>query len=333
MIALDDDWVWDSWYAWDTGTLHAFYLKAPKSLGDPNLRHVNARVGHSTSVDGRNWVHHQDALQPSAVEAFDDRAIWTGSVLQHEGLWHMFYTGIDQSAMGRIQRVGHATSSDLFNWTRVQVNPILSAQHPQHATALRDERGEEPFRDPWVFWHEDQWHMLVTARSTEQGVRGNGNMAHATSQNLYDWSLQEPLLSSTGFDQLEVFQVVEVDGRWFLIFCTQPADVHRPGVPKSFTTYAAPADGPLGPFHLDEARPITEGSEGIYAGRIVRMPDGTNTLLGFIESGEPGGFGGVISDPLPVVVSAEGALVLDVEQPSSGGDRGTGLYADVTHRS
>lgn len=333
MIELAEYWVWDSWYAWQEQTLHAFYLKAAKSLGDPDRRHHNARVGHSTSTDGVNWEHHQDALLPRDEIGFDDQAIWTGSVLQHEGIWHMFYTGIDQRSMGKIQRIGHATSSDLFNWTRVGSDPILSAQFPEHATARTDPRREEPFRDPWVFWFEGSWHMFATARSSALSKNGGGNMAHAISSDLYNWKLVDSMLNDSGFDQLEVIQLVEVFGRWFLIFCTQPADIHRPGVPKRFTTYAAPAAGPLGPYRLDQARPITGEADGIYAGRVVRLPNGSAALLGFTESGLPGGFGGVISDPLQLTISEEGSLVLDIKQTSAVRDGGPSMHVDSAARS
>ena len=34
-----DDWIWDSWIADDGERYHLFFLKAPRALGDPDLRH------------------------------------------------------------------------------------------------------------------------------------------------------------------------------------------------------------------------------------------------------------------------------------------------------
>lgn len=332
MISLADDWVWDSWYVWQESTLHAFYLKAPKSLLDPNLRHQNARVGHSTSEDGISWQHHADALGPTDSDTFDNQAIWTGSIVRHDGLWHMFYTGIDRHTKGQIQRVGHATSPDLFTWTRVQSTPVITAQAPWYAVASTDARAEEPFRDPWVFWHLGEWHMLITARDASGATVGTGNMAHATSPDLYNWSLREPLIVNSGFDQLEVFEVTQIAGRWFVTFCMQSRDVHRPGVLPRVATYAAPAASPLGPYDLDAAHPIpVEG--GLYAGRIVEFPAGSHRLMGFIENGEPGGFGGVIADPIPLVVDDRGWLVFDVEQSGAGRNGGTSLHSNVAHHA
>ena len=86
MIALHDDWVWDSWYAQDGEDLHVFYLKAPKSLGDSDKRHHNAQVGHSVSTDGVNWTELPDALLRREGEYFDSQGIWTGSVLKHNDI-------------------------------------------------------------------------------------------------------------------------------------------------------------------------------------------------------------------------------------------------------
>jgi beta-fructofuranosidase len=47
VLKLDDEWIWDGWIA-DTGdAYHLFFLTAPRSLGDPALRHEEARIGHA----------------------------------------------------------------------------------------------------------------------------------------------------------------------------------------------------------------------------------------------------------------------------------------------
>lgn len=296
-ISRAHDWLWDSWYAQAEDGIHAFHLTAPKSLGNPELRHVNARVGHSRSHDFVTWEELPDALLPGESGSFDDLATWTGCVLEHKGAWHMFYTGIEKRTGGAIQRIGHAVSSDLTNWERVSTEPILEADARWYSTIASGEP-DEPFRDPWVFWHDGQWHMLVTAKhsSDARDGRGLGTMAHATSSDLMTWTLHEPLIHDSGFRQLEVFQVVEIDGSWNVVFCTGPGDVSRPRIEAKFATYMAPAAGPLGPFDLDQARPLAGG--GVYAGRIVTLTDGAPALMGFIDSGEPGGFTGVIGAPI-----------------------------------
>ena len=54
-LRLPDHWVWDAWYAVDGDVVHAYFLHAPRSLGDPDRRHFRARVGHAVSRDLVRW--------------------------------------------------------------------------------------------------------------------------------------------------------------------------------------------------------------------------------------------------------------------------------------
>lgn len=302
VLSRTDDWVWDSWYAVDGDTLHAFTLTAPTSLGDSELRHVNARVGHSISTDGVNWTHIADALGPSTGDAFDSQATWTGSIVRVGELWHMFYTGIHRQTRERVQAVGHATSPDLITWTRVQEDATVRAD-AQYAQLGNPHDGAEHFRDPWVFFHDGDWHMLTTA-SDHAGL---GTIAHATSANLKDWTVQPPLVSDSGFKQIEVTQTIEIDGQWVLLFCAATNDVLRDDVAAGWGTYCAPADGPAGPFHLDRAELF---APGVYAARAVWFQERW-VLFGFLGDGTEAGFAGVISDPLGLHATDRGTIALD----------------------
>jgi hypothetical protein len=65
-----DLWFWDSWYAKDGDTWHGYFLQAPKSLIDPDARHLNAtqppcRVERSGQLD-RHGHHVRAAAQRGA---------------------------------------------------------------------------------------------------------------------------------------------------------------------------------------------------------------------------------------------------------------------------
>ena len=299
MLSRENEWIWDSWFVVDGDDLHAFYLMAPKSLGDPDLRHTNARIGHSVSQDARTWTQLPDAFGPSDGDGFDNQAIWTGSIVKEGDLWHFFYTGINRETRERVQKLGHATSTDLITWTRVSSEPILQAAHP-YATTETSPDGAEHFRDPWVFSLDGQWHMTVTSNDLD----GWGTVAHATSPDLTTWTLQPALVENSQLRQIEVTETICVDGSWVLIFCCGPRDVERPGVTKAFGTYAVPAGGPAGPFDFDTIDLI---ADGVYAARVVEFR-GETLLLGFLDTGTPGGFTGVIGDPIPLHLNARGTL-------------------------
>jgi beta-fructofuranosidase len=312
MIDIAGFWVWDSWYAEQDNQHHAFYLKAPRSLGDPDLRHRHATIGHSVSDDLIAWTVLPDALGPGADGAFDDLAVWTGSIVRHEGLWHMFYTGVERRTRTKIQRVGHATSQDLMRWDRASDTPVSTADARWYSTATAPPAFDEPWRDPWVFRSADDglWHMLITAREPEVLGTAHGSIGHCVSSDLRTWQVVEPLSSKSGFRQVEVMQVLEVEGHHVLVFCAAASDVLADGVHALTGTFTAPADGALGPFHFDRAEPIH--APGIYAGRVLRKREGELVLLGFVDSNAEGEFSGVICDPIPLSLTDRGTV-----QPAS----------------
>jgi len=118
-LRLPDRWLWDFWFARDGADVHVFYLQAPRALGDPELRHVNATIGHAVSRDLRDWRILPDALGPGAPGAFDDLATWTGSIVQHGGRWMLLYTGVSRAEGAGAQRIGLASSADLLRWELV----------------------------------------------------------------------------------------------------------------------------------------------------------------------------------------------------------------------
>jgi beta-fructofuranosidase len=89
MFRLDDQWVWDSWIADDGDLYHLFFLKALRAVGSPSERHVNATVGHATTRDLVSWDYLGECFGPATPRhgAFDDLAIWTGSVIRDHDQW------------------------------------------------------------------------------------------------------------------------------------------------------------------------------------------------------------------------------------------------------
>ena len=153
-LQLPNKWVWDFWLVRDGTDYHAFYLQAPRSLGDPELRHLNASIGHAVSKDLRHWRVLPDALNAGPPGAWDDRAVWTGCVVWARGRWHMFYTGVSVEDDTVVQRAGLATSEDLIRWRKHPKNPLIEAD-PRYYEQ-RDEVAvgyERMWRDPWVFKH------------------------------------------------------------------------------------------------------------------------------------------------------------------------------------
>lgn len=299
-LRLDDDWLWDFWLADDGDTYHLFHLRAPRSLGDPDRRHVHATIAHATSTDLHAWTPHGDVLTPAEPGRWDDLALWTGSVVAHPvGGWVMLYTACSRADDGLVQRIGLATSPDLHTWTRHPDNPVLEAD-PRWYELHDPERWHDlAWRDPWIMADPDGagFHALVTARlptgpTTDAGVIG---LAH--SPDLVQWDADAPLTAASNLGHLEVPQVVEVDGQYVLVFSYDPdalvPERRTPGVASG--SFVVPMDGPLGPVHLDRMRAL--GLPGSYSNKVVRDRDGVLQVLGFVN--RPGPDHLSLTDPTP----------------------------------
>lgn len=313
-LSLPDRWVWDFWFAHDGDEVHVFYLQAPRSLGDPELRHHNATIGHAVSRDLRSWEVFPDALGPGADGEFDSLATWTGSVVRHAGEWHMFYTGVSRAEEGKVQRVGVATSSDLVTWTK---QGMLLEADPRWYERLHAGVREEAWRDPWV-WHEPstgRFHMLLTARANHGPIDGRGVVGHAVSDDLRTWEALPPVSEPGEFYHLEVPQLVHLGGAWRVAFCLTAADHSsarraRPGFVAEGGTHVLTGAGPLGPFELEEG-PFLLGDPhaSLYAGRFVEH-DGAWFLMAWEHVDVDGAFVGRLSDPMPVSVGADGRITV-----------------------
>ncbi|WP_417307849.1 hypothetical protein [Devosia sp.] len=305
-------WVWDFWCADDSERYHLFYLHAPKSLGDPQLRHRNARIGHATSTDLRNWTNHGQVFDAGAPGSFDGSATWTGSVVKGpDGLWRMFYTGsrfLNPDNFVNVETIGVATSPDLETWTK-QPGPICVADPKWYETLGTSSWPEEAFRDPWVFWreHDQLWHMLITARSNEGPDPERGVVGHATSPDLGTWTLQPPLSQSGGgFAHLEVFQTVRVEGSDHLVFCSASTTLSGINAGKMGGVFSMPVGEVPGPIDPRQARLLVDQS--LYAGRVVKDRTGAAFLMAFHNDTPDGGFSGGISDPIALQTDADGYL-------------------------
>ena len=303
-FSLPDHWVWDFWLADDGRAFHLFFLHAPHALGDPELRHRNARIGHATSSDLLAWTFHGQAFDAGPTWAFDGSATWTGSVARGpDGLWRMFYTGSrfpSETANTNIETIGLATSPDLWVWIK-QPGPILAADPRWYETLGTSSWPEEAWRDPWVYPDPsgDGWHMLITARANTGDDAGRGVVGHAVSRDLNAWQVAAPLSRpQSGFGHLEVPQLVTIAGRHFLIFCCNSPRLANARSGQLGGIWVAPAAGPTGPFDIERAELLID--ERYYAGRLVQDRAGQWFLMAF-EMNAPGqAFQGRISDPMPV---------------------------------
>lgn len=319
MLALDNKWIWDFWLAREGADWHAFFLQAPKAIGDPELRHWNVSIGHATSPDLSGWTYRGTCFGPSDGPAWDNFTTWTGSVVRgDDDTWHLFYTGTCRQEDGKKQRIGHATAKVPGAWERVgdglalDLDPVLYEEYtPGHWH-------DRAMRDPWVMRDPDGdgWVMYFTARVPGiPEANDGGAIGLARSADLHDWMI-EPPVHTGGFGQLEVPQVVRVGERWVCLFCTAGEHWSRAyaasyGGPPVTGTHYLIADSHLGPWSVAPGRFFDADASGSrYAGRLVQ--DGNSLFeMAFLGNTPDGEFIGALSDPVPVTIGVDGLLTIE----------------------
>ena len=323
MTYVPDDWLlWDFWFAprheGDDGLFHLFHLAAPRSLPDPEMRHRRARIGHAVSRDLVNWEPRGIVFEAGPEGEWDDLAIWTGSIVRHDGKYWFFYTAVEKRTLTRTQRVGVATSTDLQHWERHPANPVLTADPRWYETAERNDGGDEPFRDPMVVRDDAAgcWWMFVCAFSRFGPDDGRGVVALARSTDLVHWESLPPVGEPNVYGELEVPVAVQVGDRWRLVFCTQKhaaAAVERPGLPGPWRgSHYLDGDSLAGPYRVVEGPPLLAGERNDwYAARIETALTGEPLFFAWRQFDENGAFVYGLSNPVPVEVDPDGRLRID----------------------
>ncbi len=317
VLWIPDKWMWDFWFAQDGPDTHIFYLQAPRALKEEHLRHWNVSIGHAVSQDLIQWEILPDAFTPSNQDgSWDDYTTWTGSIIKHAGTWYMFYTGTNRAEKGLIQRIGLATSDDLLNWQRYPGNPIINADPQWYEMLDLDMWYDQAWRDPWIFERYGTFHAYITARINNGHKSSRGVIGHATSPDLLNWEVQPPITGPGEFGHLEVPQLVEMDGRWYLLFSVThdeyaEARLARPGVKHQTGTHYLVADHPLGPFrYLTDDFLVGDEIGSLYSGKAIRNPQGYWVFMAFKLFAPGNQFIGELADPLPIYIKSNEQLFI-----------------------
>ncbi len=271
-------------FFWD-GEYHIFYLER-HGEGVETLS-----WGHIKSRDLLTWEPLPYVVHPGRQGEPDVEGCWTGSVIEHKGMFYCFYTGYSPRARYP-QTICLAASADLEQWRKVEDNPIL----------VPDERLYEAndWRDPYVFYnpYAGRFWMLIAARDKHAAGPRNGCVALATSDDLYNWEVQPPLWSGGVCHTPECPDMFTLAQRWYLIYS------------HGVTRYRF-SDTPNGPWRA--GIPDTLDATEVCAGKSLN--DGKRQLLfGWIPTREGDTdngkrqWGGHMALPRELVPQPDGSL-------------------------
>lgn len=155
---------------------------------------------------------------------------------------------------------------------------------------------------PWVYREAGSYRMLITARSGTGPSFARGLIGQACSDDMLRWRVEPPLTIPSDFAEMEVPQLLDVNGRRVLIFSCGMAALapHRRAEPGAGGSYYLVLDDDPTP----SATAVPLRVPGLYACRVVRDRAGEPHVIGFVDRDEHGRFGGTLSDPIPFEVAA-----------------------------
>ena len=308
MFSLPGNYIGDAWYFVDADQqAHCYFLTAPDSL-PLDERWWNWDIGHAVSRDLVNWEYVGLALERGAGDAWDGKKLATGSVIERDGRFWMAYTGIRQDDPHLVQRVGMAVSDDLTVWTKAEGNPVTQADGVLYEKIGTGERAMGHWRDPFLLGCGDRVLQYVCARTQSDG---QGCVAVASSTDMLDWKLEQPLVVDVMTEEIEVPQVYRIGGHYYLLFATflrvilpEFRDRH-PGHEFKNSDFSMVGPSPRGPFSIHGTGDVHPQAPNPYACQLVQFGDEW-FLLGTVVLTVNGDGDDYITDPIPVVADETG---------------------------
>ncbi len=272
------------------GQYHIFYLRA--GVGPTLWEHI-------VSDDLIHWFELPSAILPDgAVDGPDGFGLGTGSVIEHEGTFHLYYTGANPKNKLGNEAVLHATSSDLIVWTK----------HPDDALYADDltyKNNGTGFRDPFVFGNEEAkaFWMILCAFDAKTGKKLQGV---AESTDLATWKQVPPLdYDPPAEGNSECPDLFKIDDTWYIIH-----SIWHPSL-KTGATYVRFSKKIWGTYHPSPTSEIDTtilyAAKSMYDGKRRVITGWIRDLGGNKDDGEPQ-FGGDQCVPREIYAGPNGQL-------------------------
>ena len=274
---------------------HLFYLKPPPGAWGYPDRAMNS-MGHLVSRDLVDWKVLPNALAPGAPGQPDCHGVWTGSLIEHEGVFHFFYTGFNREPAPR-QTICHATSDDLLHWVKDNANPILRPDPERYEVV--------DWRDPFLYRDDRRggFAMLIAARLSSGPEFRRGCIVVARSNDLRTWDVSEPPWTPRVTHCMECPELFQLGDYWYLVFSRYSEHA------QTIYRVARSPDGPWQSRRLDSidgrrfyaAKSASDGARRVtFAWTAVHTRD---------RADAPWEWGGELCSPRELVSLPDGTLI------------------------
>jgi beta-fructofuranosidase len=236
--------LWDSWvYVTDDDTIHLFFLAGRPGGGW-------GFAGHAVS---RDWLHWEE-LSPVKLSgekvAWDNGPVGTGMVFRHDdGRYYMTYTG----RLGVNESHGLLVSDDRTHWRKLSVDgPVWARSQRPPYERDGNNAAPPPWRDAFVTRNpEGQWEAFCAGRVDSGPHAGRGCIARCRLESIGAWVDLPPVASVGLYAAMEVPEVFQFAGRFWVIFSTTSGwgtRIVTPERPCAAGTFFVSADQWDGPY-------------------------------------------------------------------------------------
>lgn len=146
----------------------------------------SAKIGLAWTEDESllSWNRLEDPiLVPEDGAEWEKGGLYKECLVEHEGIFYLFYNAKDKDEGRWIEQTGLATSKDLVRWTRYEHNPVLQVTPDAWDSGFAS--------DPCVLQDGSRWAMFYFGynyKAAQEGI--------ALSDNLLDWhKYEEPIIT------------------------------------------------------------------------------------------------------------------------------------------
>jgi beta-fructofuranosidase len=281
-----DRHVWDFWYHFDrsTGIFHLFYLNADRSLVAQDQHHLSSQVGYATTKDFLTieWV--SDRVLGADPHGWDDTSIWSGDVIKVDGGFLMFYTSRNQATDdGMTQNVGVAFTHHIQSFDRWFRIPSIRIQpeSPYELHHTPEDLTIHAWRDPFLFRHEGQIYMLLSAKEPDRplGKKGTVALLKAKNNSFEHWEYLPPICQPGFYAEMEVPQIYRSGADdYALVYSTWAKYDFAPTTQQSGGLQGFRSNS-LFNFPAEVPEVLLPETAGLYACRII--PELNGEIVGF----------------------------------------------------
>lgn len=125
------------------------------------------KFAYGRSRDLCVWEDNSPVLEERKPGAWDSNKIWAPFVLEDEGIYYMYYTGVSRGVTQSIMLAISENPADRDSW--IPQGMIFQPDHP----GMVWEAGQwADCRDPFVIKLGDKFYMLYTGRDQDGGIIG-----------------------------------------------------------------------------------------------------------------------------------------------------------------